>query len=138
MSTDFSLSKRIQASDLLEGRLERFGVRQKMNDETSEKTFCLTEGHNNFLWVYIDDEGFVSCLTRYMPNGNPDRILEAIADAFDVDIFSEYEPQFWGFDTQEEWDTWEAAAAKEDEDKFHADLVKYVKCAQRHLPGHNR
>jgi hypothetical protein len=34
----------------------------------------------------------------------PGYILTAISDGFDVDIVSEYEPQFWGFDTQEEWD----------------------------------
>jgi hypothetical protein len=103
-------------------------------DETGELLFqvvrfvpkCLTDGQNNFLWVYINDEGFVTCLTRYMPNGSPGRILQAISEAFDTDIFSEYESQFWGFETQEEWDAWEAAAAKESEDRFYANLVKYV------------
>jgi hypothetical protein len=46
------------------------------------------------------------------------KILQAICEAFDADIFSEYEPQFWGFDTQEEWDAWQRAIAKEHEDEF--------------------
>ena len=34
----------------------------------------------------------------------PSRILEAIATTFDTEIFSEHEPQFWGFTSQEELD----------------------------------
>ena len=56
MSTNYRLSKKIRINELLDGRLESFGVRQ-MNDETSAKQKCLTDG-NNFLWVYIDDEGY--------------------------------------------------------------------------------
>jgi hypothetical protein len=125
MSTDYCTSKKIRVTELLDGRLEAFAVRQHLNDETSAKRKCLTDG-NNFLWTYVDDEGFVTCLTRYFPNGAPGKILAAISEAFGTDIFSEYQPQFWGFDTQEEWDAWQAAAAKESEDRFYAELVKYV------------
>jgi hypothetical protein len=65
------------------------------------------------LWVYLDEEGFVSELVRYFPNGAPGKIVRAICEAFDADIFSEYEPGFWGFDTQEEWNAQQAAIAKE-------------------------
>jgi hypothetical protein len=33
-------------------------------------------------------------MTRYRPNGARGKILNAIAEAFDIDVFSEYEPQF--------------------------------------------
>jgi hypothetical protein len=80
-------------TELLDGGLDGFGVRQQTNDQTSNHQKCLTDG-NNFLWVYIDDEGFVTSLTRYFPNGAPGKTLAAIAQAFDTDIFSEYESQF--------------------------------------------
>ena len=35
-----------------------------------------------------------------------ERDFHAIAEAFDTGIVSEHEPQFWGFDTQEEWVVW--------------------------------
>ena len=125
MSTDYRPSKNVRASELLDGRLESFGVRQKMIDETSAKQKCLTDG-NNFLWVHINDEGFVSTLTRYFPNGAPAKILRAICEALDTDVFSEHEPEFWGFDTQEEWDAWQDAISKKHDDEFYADLVKFV------------
>ena len=37
-------------------------------------------------------------------DGQSKPILGAIAEAFSTDIFSEYEPQYWGYDTQEEWE----------------------------------
>jgi hypothetical protein len=139
VSTDFRLSEKIRASDLLDGRLEKFGIQEATaarwyfgpiaSEETSEETSyvkkCLTDGRN-FLWVWIDDDGFVDTPTRYLPNGAPGKILRAICEAFDIDIFSEYEPQFWGFDTQEEWDASQDALAKEQEDEFCSDLVKFV------------
>jgi hypothetical protein len=102
MSTDYCLEKKIPAADVLDGRLMAFGVREQMSENTTEASKCLTDGRN-YIWFYIDDDGAVSCLSRY--GGNvPSKILQAIATIFDTDIFSEYEPQFWGFDSQEEWD----------------------------------
>jgi hypothetical protein len=101
MSTDYSLEKKIRISDLFDGRLERFGVREHILEKKSNKR-CLTDGRS-VLWVSADDEGFVSYLSRYAGN-LADTILGAIAEAFSTDIFSEYEPQYWGYDTQEEWE----------------------------------
>jgi hypothetical protein len=116
---------KVRLSDLLDGRLERFGVYDQMAEVTSDQQKCLTDGHN-FLWVYADDEGFVRSLTRNAGNGTPREILRAISEAFDTEIFSEHEPQFWGFDTQKEWDAWQDAFSKEHEDKFYADILKFV------------
>jgi len=75
MSTDFRLLKRVQASDLFDGRLSIFGVREHVvPDEPTRNARCLTDG-NNWLWVYVDDDGFVACLTRYFQNGAPGKIL---------------------------------------------------------------
>jgi len=125
MSTDFRLSKKLSLIDLLDGRLERFGIYEQITEATLDIKRCLTDG-DNYLWVHADDEGFVSTMTRYMPNGAPGKILGAISEVFDTEIFSEYEPQFWGFDTQEEWDAWQCAISKEHEDEFYADILKFV------------
>jgi hypothetical protein len=124
MSTDYRLGKKVCTRDLFGGQLENFGVREKVTSDTSELKRCLTDGRN-YLWVYIADDGFVSCLSRYGGNA-PGKIINAIAEAFETEIFSEYEPQFWGFATQEEWD----AAMKEMHDRhqqqFYRDLCAYV------------
>jgi hypothetical protein len=126
MSTDFRLTKDITASDLFDGRLEKFGVHEHFNDETDAQKRMLTDG-DNFLWLYVDAAGLVSCLTRYFPNGNPDKILNAIVEAFDTEILSEYEPQFWGFDTHEEWDARQRELSQEYEEEFHNDILKFLR-----------
>ena len=104
MSTDYAPAKKICIEDLLDGRLERFGIHEVnaapqhdfgplKPEEESDEQKCLTDGRN-FVWVYIRD-GFVDTLTRYFPNGAPGKILGAISEVFDTDIFSEHEPQFW-------------------------------------------
>jgi hypothetical protein len=35
---------------------------------------------------------------------DPIKILSAIAEVFASEIFDEYQPEYWGFETQEEWD----------------------------------
>lgn len=110
MSTDYRPLIDIEAADMFDGRLEIFGVREHRNENTTETSRMLTDGRN-YLWVYVTDGGLVSGFTRFAPNGAPGKILRAIADAFDVAIVSEHEPEYWGFNTREEWDAaWDAIA----------------------------
>jgi hypothetical protein len=94
MSTYYMISKELTADRLFDGSLDlKFGVREEVLPETTETKRCLTDGHN-YLWVSIDNEtGLVALLLRYGDN-DPNKILNAITDVFDADIFSEYEPQF--------------------------------------------
>jgi hypothetical protein len=127
MSTDYRLLKKVCACDLFDGRLGAFGVREHIKpDETTEKRRCLTDGRN-YLWVDINDDGLVGCLTRYFPGGAPGKILNAIVEACDTNIVSEYEPQFWGFETQEEWDAWSEQRSREYRDQFHNEVLKYLR-----------
>jgi hypothetical protein len=136
MSTDYRTQKTIRMTDLVDGQLEEFGVRESIPnftlplnlnlkdsccdsctvDLTEGSSRCLTDGHN-YVWVDGNESGFVDMITRYGLN-NPTKILQAIAEAFDTDIFSEHEPQFWGFHTQEEWDAAWGAPTKEQQDEF--------------------
>jgi hypothetical protein len=107
MSTDFRLLKRILASDLLDGRLEAFGVRERVALDhesvlarTPETYRCLTDGHN-YVWFGVNDDGCVGWITRYGDN-DPNQILDAVARANGAEIVSEHEPQFWGLETEEE------------------------------------
>jgi hypothetical protein len=135
--TDYRPLRPIRFADLFDGTLEPFGVRGHHNDECTNQRRCLTDG-NNYLWACADDAGFVISLTRYALNGAPGKILSAIAEAFDVDIVSEYEPQYFGFETQEEWDAAEAKQAEEDDARFYEEVMKYVRGEAHDLePGTN-
>ena len=126
MSISFHLLNEVASSDLFDGRLERFGVREHLKpDETSEMWRCLTDGRN-YVWVQVDDQGLVCFLTRYAGNVAK-KILNAIAEAFDTDIVSEYEPQYWGFDTQEEWNAWLDRKSREADERFYTELCKYLR-----------
>jgi hypothetical protein len=125
MSTDYCLEKRVRAADVLDGRLMAFGVREQLSEYTTEASKCLTDGRN-YIWLDINDGGFVCSLSRYGANA-PSKILGAIATIFDTEIFSEYEPQFWGFDSEEEWHAAMEQMGKEAHDRFYAELIKYLR-----------
>jgi hypothetical protein len=57
----------------------------------------------------------------------PQRILEAISDEFDVQIVSEYEPEFWGYETQSEWDAAWELIAREGEQDFYEQVEKFIR-----------
>ncbi len=126
MSTDYKPLKKIRASDLFDGRLGRFKVHEHLKpDETNETRRCLSDGRN-FVWVYIGDDGNVAGLSRYGCNA-PGGILASIAEAFDTDIVSEYQPQFWGFDTQQEWDAYQERIANEHKGRFYLEILKHLR-----------
>jgi hypothetical protein len=126
MSTDFRLTKEIKFRDLFDGRLEPFGIREEYIDgSTSFNSRALTDGRN-FLWVYGKET--VQALTRYGRNC-PDYILEVIAKTFDTNLWSEYEPQYWGFETLEEMDVHEIDTAE------HSRKVRYEKLKKIAIGG---
>jgi hypothetical protein len=125
MSTDFRPLTPIRMADLFDGRLQDVGVHEHHSEEATANPKCLTDGQN-CLWVHADEEGLVSSFSRHGRNA-PQRILGAIADEFDVDIVSEYEPQFWGYETQEEWDAAWTEMAEKDEQNFYNEVAKFVR-----------
>jgi hypothetical protein len=125
MSTGYRPLKDVAARDLFDGRLVEFGVREHVLKHKSDKERVLTDGRN-YLAVSIDDNGLVGCITRRGLHA-PDKILDAVAQAFDTDIVSEYEPQFWGFSTQKEWDAWHEAEAKKSDEKFYVEFLKFLR-----------
>ncbi len=135
MSTDYRPLKEIRASDLFDGRLGRFKVHEHLKpDETNETRRCLSDGRN-FVWVYIGDDGNVASLSRYGCNA-PGRILASIAEAFDTQIVSEYQPQFWGFDTQQEWDAYLEKIKNEHKELFYLEILKHLRGAANDIkPG---
>ena len=102
MSTDIRPLTPIRMTDLFDGRLEKAGVHEHHSKKVTANQKCLTDSRN-FLWVYGDEKGLVLEFSTYGMNAT-ERILAAIAVEFDVDLVSEHDPEFWGFETQEEWD----------------------------------
>ena len=126
MSTHYRPMKTISFAELFDGRLERYGVREHVKSEDmSDRKRCLTDGRYS-LWVYAEDDGTVSTMLRAGMLNAPGRILGAVAETFDTEIFSEYEAQFWGFDTQAEWDAWMDKLAEEDNAEFYTDIINFV------------
>ena len=110
-------------TELFDGRLDNFGVYEKVVEgESSSTNRLLTDGRN---YVWVTGEGNVIYLSRFGMNA-PGKILSAVEEAFNTEIVSEYEPQFWGFNTQEEWDAEMEKMAEESRNKFYQETVKYV------------
>lgn len=127
MSTYYKTSKPIAAQELFGDRLQKHGVAEQVVRSARADTKCLTDEINGYIWVHIDDDGLVRSFTRYLPCGNPRHVLAAIEDEFRVKIYSEYQPQYWGFDTQEEWDAFQKEMSRRHDNEFYRDICHFIK-----------
>ena len=136
MSTYYGLRKSIKADELFDGRLEAFGVREEVRPEGAADRFppymkvrevrYLTDGRNS-MEVVVYENGVPDLRVRNLWCAPEKEIFHAIAEAFDTDIVTEHQPEFWGFDTQEEWDAYEKRIHEEYERQFHAELLKHLR-----------
>ena len=139
MSTQYGLRKSIKADELFDGRLEAFGVREGVRPEGAADRFppymkvkevrYLTDGRNS-MKVVVYENGVPDLTVRNLWCAPEKEIFHAIAEAFDTDIVTEHQPEFWGFDTQEEWDAWNKRRNEEDERTLHAELLKHLRGEQ--------
>jgi hypothetical protein len=125
MSTNFRVIPAVLFSDLFDGALEVFEVREHVTESTNPDLRCLTDG-GNYLWAYRGNDGLVAVFTCWGVNA-PGKILRAICDAFDVEVVSEYEPQYFGFETQEAMDAAMEKISAEYRDSFYEQVIHYVR-----------
>jgi hypothetical protein len=136
MSMYYGLRKTIKADELFDGRLEAFGVREEVRSGETADRFpsymkvkevrYLTDGCNS-MEVVVYENGVPDLRVRNLWCAPEKEIFHAIAEAFDTDIVTEHQPEFWGFDTQEEWDAYENRIHEEYEQQFHAELLKHLR-----------
>ncbi len=100
MSTEFRTDKSVTVSEPFDGRLERYGIKPAEQADDYDTCRGLTDGQN-YLSTYADENGFLSFMSRCGHN-DVEKILDAIATEFQTVIFSEHEPQYWGFESEEE------------------------------------
>ena len=145
MSTYYGLRKSIKADELFDGRLEAFGVREELRPEGTADRYppymkvkevrYLTDGQNS-MEVVVYESGFPDVSVQNLWCAPEREILYAIAEAFDTDIISEHEPEYWGFDTKEEWDRWNEQKSREHQESFHNELLKYLRGESNNIrPG---
>jgi hypothetical protein len=110
MGTNYITEKAIRFEELLDGRLATYGIVESPFELTTEDERRLRDASGNYVWVYRSEDGHLATMSVYSSN-NGEGILGAIAETFDTVIYSEYEPQYHGYETQEAWD--EAMSAEE-------------------------
>ena len=128
MSTDLRIvNMDVSMDELFDGRLKQFGIAEHLWDESIPHRRTLTDGRN---WLLVlgpaSDGDSAGVWFKTWGLNNPHRILAAIEKVFEARIFTEHEPQYWGFDTTEEWDAAMRVFEKADADRFYVDVMKYV------------
>jgi hypothetical protein len=86
----------------------------------------LTDGRNS-MEVFVYENGVLDLTVRNLWCAPEKEIFHAIAEAFDTDIVTEHKPEFYGFDTQEEWDAYERQIYEKYERQFQAELLKHLR-----------
>jgi len=124
MSTDYKTAKAITMDELFDGRLQAYGVHEKVVEGKTTKSMRLLMDDKNSLWVYGDT--IIEVATRYGLANFPGKILAAIEESFDTFIYSEHEHQYWGFETVAEWDNAWDEIHKQQQAATYLDIMSYV------------
>jgi hypothetical protein len=83
----YLISKRIPASDLFNGRLDRYGIRELTTTHTTKRHRLLCDESLNLLSVILNDEGNVAFFIKGVDSPNsPWIIFDAIANEFNCVI----------------------------------------------------
>ncbi len=131
MSTSFRPLSPLRMADVFDGRLEKVGIREHISPpHTTPTCRCLTDGHNS-LWVYANDEGVITTMSRGRLKDLAEAIVGRIIHAFNVEIANSQDPQYYGYGSQEEMDAAEKKAVRKARDKFYPELIAYVR-GRRH------
>jgi hypothetical protein len=124
MFTDYRVNRKLSIEKMFDGRLERFGVHETFVAEATPEWRCLTDG-NNVLWV--EGDGKIDNLLGFGMFNATEKILTAIEEAFDAQIFSEHQPQFWGNETEEELRCDRRKTAEEIQAKLNIMIMRHVR-----------
>jgi hypothetical protein len=122
MSTWYRPIPDIQFAQLFDGRLEKYSIKEEIVADPSDGRRYLV-GCDGFLEVDRSDDGTCTFTRRGCV---PWSIFDALAEEFEIELVSECDRRYWGFATEKEWDDWHEKLAKESEDEFYENLIKYV------------
>jgi hypothetical protein len=112
MSNEYKTQKIITLPELVSDRLKKYGISARLDADSPNNTHGYLNDGINSVWVLPAGRGVM--LTRYGSN-DPNHILNSISQEFETEIYDEEEPQFWGYDTEEEMIAGMARFARNDE-----------------------
>jgi hypothetical protein len=122
MSTDYRPIPDIQFAQLFDGRLEKYGIKEELVAKPRDGERYLV-GCDGFLQANQQEDGNCTFTRRGFV---PWAVFDALTEEFEIELVSEHDHRYWGFDTQEEWDRFNEKLEKEDEGNFYNDLLHYV------------
>ena len=80
---NYALNIQLSADELFGVRLQKYAIREHANDDTDDVNHrMLADALDNYLHVYVNDDGIVDHFTVYMPNGGPYYMFRCIEREF--------------------------------------------------------
>ena len=131
MSTSYRPIPAIPFTELFDGRLDKYGVREKAHADSTQRNRYLL-GSDGVLEAYQNDDG-TSSFSRRSFTPVPWTVIDALTEEFETELVSEHDHRFWGFATKEEERDFHEKMAKESEDEFYNDLIHYLRGAPNDL-----
>jgi hypothetical protein len=125
MQTNYRPHPAIPFAQLFDGRLDKYGVREKIGEYSTETARQL-KGCDCVLQVFREEDG--SCTftcSNFRPL--PSAVLEALIEEFAIEVVSEHDYRYWGFSSEEKWNAVNEKLAKESEDKLYNNILHFVR-----------
>ncbi|MBR1156811.1 hypothetical protein [Bradyrhizobium sp. JYMT SZCCT0428] len=127
MSTDYRPIPAIRFAKLFDGRLDKYGVKEKearAPDDTRRVRYLT--GSDGVLEAYERGDG-TSSFSRGSFRPVPWTVIDALTEEFEVKLVSEHDHRYSGFQSKKEWDDWQDQLVKEREDRFYENILRFLR-----------
>ena len=125
MQVDYRFDIYAPIDEVFDGRLAKYGINEIVKDgRSSETERCLTDGFDS-VWVYGHVSPSPGCSIDYRFDDAPG-IYVRLQQLFQTEVLSDNEPQYWGFDSHEDWDNHLAKQAERERNRLYDDLVNFL------------
>lgn len=120
----------LQVQDLFDGRLKHFGIIEILNHPPMGHSRRILSDGQTFISVQSESSGEIDSLTLERPFvfSSGIALTRTIAKymACTFALYTANQPQYWGFETKQEWDAERKRMERARTAKFYADVLQYV------------
>ncbi|NRP27351.1 hypothetical protein XMD420_000954 [Marinobacterium sp. xm-d-420] len=124
MSTSYCAVIKLPIEQVFDKRLWRHGIIEFFEEEITTLDRCLTNGID-YIWIHLNKINETSC--AFQVDRIPTDFELQLIELLEANVYSEHEPQFWGFETMEEWHSAMEEEARIEREEFYANLVAFLK-----------
>ncbi len=96
MSVDFRLTTDDPPTRaVFDTAMKAVGLREERTEDTTKRSFCITDGNGDYLWVYPNPDGSIAHFTKWGLQDGVYEFLDRLATELKTTVLNEHDEGFF-------------------------------------------